>query len=80
MCVAKNRPHNSNVDNVNPDRLRIWDYANAPDSSTDGDSKYVASRTQEQPIFVMGGVSYAQTYNGATAVATSDSIALNKVS
>ncbi|WIA41989.1 hypothetical protein OEZ86_009290 [Tetradesmus obliquus] len=73
-----NDPHNRNVDNVNPLRRRTWDYAKAPDSSTDGDFKYVAITQTELPVVAVGGISFAQTFEGATAVASSDSIAMSK--
>jgi hypothetical protein len=73
-----NDPHNHNVDNVNPLRRRTYDYAKAPDKSTDGDFKYIAVTQTELPVLAVGGISFSQTYEGATAAASSDSIALSK--
>jgi hypothetical protein len=72
-----NDPHNHNVDNVNPLRRRTFNYAKAPDKSTDGDLKYIAVTQSELPVLAVGGISFAQTYEGTTAAASSDSIALS---
>jgi hypothetical protein len=73
-----NDPHNHNVDNVNPLRRTTWDYAKAPDKSTDGDFKYIAITQTELPVLAVGGISFAQTFEGATAVSSSDSIAMSR--
>uniref|UniRef100_A0A383W122 Uncharacterized protein n=1 Tax=Tetradesmus obliquus TaxID=3088 RepID=A0A383W122_TETOB len=46
--------------------------------SSENDPKYSSSGAVEQPILAMGELSYAQTYQGATAVAASDAIAMSK--